>query len=90
MKAIALIRSCVTANRATKTPTKALQENRKRLEHNRNGVQSMATLPVIIYLLEIIRRAAKKSGRGLFLIAGAFGEAMRDWREAGRKYPFAE
>jgi hypothetical protein len=50
----------------------------------------MATLPVIIYLLEIIRRAAKKSGRGLFLIAGAFGEAMRDWREAGRKYPFAE
>jgi hypothetical protein len=50
----------------------------------------MATLPVIIHLLDIIRRAVNKSGHGLFVVAGAFGEAMRDWREAGRKYPFAE
>jgi hypothetical protein len=91
MKAIALFRSHVTTNRVTTAPTKVLEEkNRKRLEHNRNGVQSMATLPVIIHLVEIIRRAVKKSGRGLFLFADAFGEALRDWREAGRKYPFAE
>jgi hypothetical protein len=69
---------------------KRFKKIRKRLEHNRNGVQSMATLPIVIHLLEIIRRAVKKSGHGLFVLAGAFGEAMRDWREAGRKYPFAE
>jgi hypothetical protein len=47
-------------------------------------------LPTIIYLLEALRRALKKSGRGLFLVADAFDEAMHDWRAAGKKYPFAE
>ena len=47
-------------------------------------------LPTVIYLLEALRRALKKSGRGLFIVADAFHEAMHDWRAAGRKYPFAE
>ena len=47
-------------------------------------------LPTVIYLLEALRRALKKSGRGLFMVADAFEEAMDDWREAGKKYPFAE
>jgi hypothetical protein len=47
-------------------------------------------LPTVIYLIEALRRALKKSGRGLFLVADAFDEAMRDWRAAGKKYPFAE
>ena len=47
-------------------------------------------LPTVIYLLEALRRALKKSGRGLFIVADAFSEAMHDWREAKRKYPFAE
>lgn len=47
-------------------------------------------LPTVIYLLETLRRALKKSGRGLFMLAGAFREAMQDWRETKQKYPFAE
>ena len=47
-------------------------------------------IPTVIYLLEAIRRALKKSGRGLFMLADVFREAMHDWREAKRKYPFAE
>ena len=47
-------------------------------------------LPTVIYLLEALRRALKKSGRGVFMVADVFGEAMDDWREAKRKYPFAE
>jgi hypothetical protein len=47
-------------------------------------------LPTVIYLLEALRRALKKSGRGLFIVADAFQEAMHGWRAAKRKYPFAE
>jgi hypothetical protein len=47
-------------------------------------------LPTVIYLLEAIRRAFKKSGRGLSMVAEVFQEAMSDWRKAQRKYPFAE
>ena len=47
-------------------------------------------LPTVIYVIESIRRALKKSGRNLFLLADAFQEAMRQWRAAGRKYPLAE
>jgi hypothetical protein len=47
-------------------------------------------LPTMIYLLEALRRALKKSGRGLFIVAESFGEAMQDWRDAKRKYPFGE
>jgi hypothetical protein len=45
---------------------------------------------VIIYLFKALRRAFKKSGRGLFIVAESFREAMHDWRAARRKYPFAE
>lgn len=47
-------------------------------------------LPMIVYLLQALRRAVKKSGRGMFILADAFSEAMQDWRDAKRKYPFAE
>jgi hypothetical protein len=47
-------------------------------------------LPTVIYLIEAIRRALKKSGRGASMLVDVFGEAMEDWRKAKRKYPFAE
>ena len=47
-------------------------------------------LPTVIYLIEAIRRALKKSGRGVFMLIDVFDEAMDDWRKAKRKYPFAE
>jgi len=47
-------------------------------------------LPTVIYLIEAIRRALKKSSRGVFMLVDVFGEAMEDWRKARRKYPFAE
>jgi hypothetical protein len=47
-------------------------------------------LPIAIYLLDALRRALKKSGRGLSIVADAFEEAMDDRRKAQRKYPFAE
>jgi len=47
-------------------------------------------LPTVIYLLEALRRALKKSGRGLFIVVDALREAMHDWRAARRKYPFGE
>jgi hypothetical protein len=43
-------------------------------------------LPTVVYLLEALRRALKRAGRGLYIVAEAFGEA----REAARHYPFAE
>ncbi len=47
-------------------------------------------LPTVIYLLEALRRALQKSGRGLSMVAEVFGEAMEHWRRSSRKYPFAE
>ena len=47
-------------------------------------------LPIVVFLLEALRRAVKKSGRGLFMLADVVQVAMHDWREAKRKYPFAE
>ena len=47
-------------------------------------------LPILIHLLQALRRALKKSGRGLSMLAETFQEAMDDWRKAKRKYPFAE
>ena len=47
-------------------------------------------LPTLIYLFEILRRALKKSGRGLFMLSDVLSEAMQDWRNAARKYPFGE
>jgi hypothetical protein len=47
-------------------------------------------LPTVIYLIDAIRRALQKSGRGVFMLIDVFGEAMEDWRKAKRKYPFAE
>src|SRR3954449_2391427 len=52
--------------------------------------RNTAMLPTVIYVIEALRRALKKSGRGLFIVADAFREAMHDWRAAKRKYPFAE
>ena len=47
-------------------------------------------LPIIIHLIEALRRALSKSGRGLSILAETFHEAMRDWRKAARKHPFME
>ena len=47
-------------------------------------------LPTVIYLFEVLRRALKKSGRGLFMLADVLREAMQDWRDMKRKYPFGE
>ena len=47
-------------------------------------------LPTVIFLIDAIRRALKKSGRGLFMMVDVFQEAMGQWRAAQRKYPFAE
>jgi hypothetical protein len=47
-------------------------------------------LPIVIDLLDALRRALKKSARGLFMLAGVLAEALHDWRAAGRKYPYAE
>ena len=47
-------------------------------------------LPTVIYLLEAIRRALKKSGRGMLLLVEVIGEAKEDWRKARSKHPFAE
>jgi hypothetical protein len=47
-------------------------------------------LSIIVVLLDALRRALNKSGRGLFMLAGAFAEAMEDWRRTRRKYPFVE
>lgn len=47
-------------------------------------------LPVLIYLLKSLRRAARRGGRHLFLLADVFVEALHEARAAARKYPFAE
>ena len=47
-------------------------------------------LPTVIYVLGAIRRALKKAGRGLSMLADAFGEALDHRREMMRKFPFAE
>lgn len=47
-------------------------------------------LPTVIYLLDALRRALQKSGRGLSMVAKVFTEAMEHRRRAARKYPFAE
>ena len=45
---------------------------------------------VVIHLLERLRRAVKRGASHLFLLSDVMHEAMQDWREAGRKYPFAD
>jgi hypothetical protein len=47
-------------------------------------------LPTIIFVLDAIRRALKKSGRGLSILADAFGEALDRRREMQPRWPFAE
>jgi hypothetical protein len=47
-------------------------------------------LPTVIYLVKALRRALRKSGRGLFIIADSFDEALNQSHAARRKYPFAE
>jgi hypothetical protein len=47
-------------------------------------------IPTLIYVLGAIRRALKKAGRGLSMIAEVFTEALEQSHAARRKYPFAE
>jgi hypothetical protein len=47
-------------------------------------------LPVIIHLLETLRRALKRGSRHLFLLADVLAEAMRDWRASAEKHPYVE
>jgi hypothetical protein len=47
-------------------------------------------LPTVIHLLDTIRRALNKGGRGLFMLAATFNEAMDQSRAARRRYPFVE
>jgi hypothetical protein len=56
----------------------------------RTKVASMATIPVLIQLVEAIRRALQKTGRGLSLLVEAFIEAQEDCRRMARKHPFTE
>ena len=47
-------------------------------------------IPTVVYLLDALRRALKKGGRGLSIVADSFDEALVKAREAGEKYPFAD
>ena len=47
-------------------------------------------LTTVIYVLGAIRRAMKKTGRGLNMVVEVFHESMDQQRAAKRKYPFAE
>ncbi len=42
-----------------------------------------------VYLLDLLRRALKRTNRTLALFADAFDEARERSRAAQRKYPFA-
>lgn len=46
-------------------------------------------LATAVYIFQAIRRAAKKAGRGLFMLAEAFGEAHRQSRAAHLRFPFS-
>ena len=62
----------------------------KGLQRHSKKKKGTPMLPTLIYLLKYLRRAMNKSGRGMFIVADSFQEAMSDWRAAKRKYPFAE
>ncbi|HWL31353.1 MAG TPA: hypothetical protein VNQ50_04395 [Xanthobacteraceae bacterium] len=47
-------------------------------------------LPTVIYLVRAIRRALKKTSRGLFIVADDFSQALDQSRAARRRYPAAE
>ncbi len=47
-------------------------------------------LPTIVYVLDAIRRAFNKSGRGLSMLAHAFAEAQELRRAIRRKYRHME
>jgi hypothetical protein len=47
-------------------------------------------LPTVIYVLHAVRRAFKKTGRGLFIVADVLNVAMDQSRAVRRKYPAAE
>ena len=40
----------------------------------------MATLPLLVDLIERLRRALNKAGRNLLTLVDAFAEARHDWR----------
>ena len=47
-------------------------------------------LTIAIYVIGSIRRALKKTGRGMSMVAEAFEEAIEQTDAARRKYPFAD
>jgi hypothetical protein len=47
-------------------------------------------VPVIIHLIETLRRALKRGSRHLFLLADVFAEARHDWRALSGKHPSIE
>ena len=47
-------------------------------------------IPTLIYVLGAIRRALRKAGRTMFMVADVFFEALEQTHAARKKYPFAE
>jgi hypothetical protein len=47
-------------------------------------------IAVLMYLIEVLRRALRRSSRGIKMLAETFREALVMHSDAGRKYPFAE
>jgi hypothetical protein len=43
-----------------------------------------------MYLVRAVRRALRKTGRGLFIVADVFDQALDQSRAARRRYPAAE
>jgi hypothetical protein len=61
-----------------------------RLYRGPNKKKENVMLPTVIYLIHSVRRALKKTGRGLFILAETLNEALDQSRAARRKYPAAE
>jgi hypothetical protein len=68
----------------------AAYRNKLKTKISSQQEKESAMLSTVIYLLAALRRALRKSGRGLFMIAEVFAEALEQSHAARRKYPFAE
>jgi hypothetical protein len=51
------------------------------------GIPMLAT---VLFIIGTIRRALRKTGRGMFIVADALDEAIGQSDAARRKYPFAD
>jgi len=47
-------------------------------------------LPTVIYLVRAVRRALRKTGRGLFIVADSVNQALEQGHDVRRRYPAAE